>query len=91
MGNLQGSELIIVTVLCGVISTWVLNIIGSVKASKIGSSANTRLIFHIIGIFFYPIGAILGLIWLFKWRTSDPTNIQQSSYPPPQPSRASIS
>ena len=67
------------------IATWVFNIIGLVKASIIGRSARTRLIFHIVGIFFYPIGMVLGLIWVFKWRKSDVRDLALREFPPPPP------
>ena len=70
--------------LLGIVS-WVLNIIGLAKASMIGRSAQTRLIFHIVGIFLYPIGMVLGLIWVFKWRKSDARDLALQEFPPPPP------
>jgi len=64
---------------------WILNIIGLAKASMIGRSAQTRLIFHIVGLVIYPIGMVLGLIWVFKWRISDTLETNRNSLPPPPP------
>ena len=65
---------------------WILNIIAAVFAWQIGRSARTRFILHIIGFFFYPLGAVLGFIWVFKWRSSDTLKANQNSIPPPPPS-----
>ncbi len=64
---------------------WILNIFGLAKASMIGRSAQTRLIFHIVGIVLYPIGMVLGLIWVFKWRKTDALMENQNYFPPPPP------
>ena len=64
---------------------WILNIFGLAKASLLGRSARTRFIFHIVGIVLYPIGAVLGLIWVFKWRKSDALQESQNYFPPPPP------
>jgi uncharacterized BrkB/YihY/UPF0761 family membrane protein len=47
---------------------WILNTVAAVFAWKIGRSARTRFILHVIGFFLYPLGSVMGFIWLFKWR-----------------------
>lgn len=64
---------------------WILNIIGLAKASMIGRSAQSRLILHIVGLVIYPLGMVLGLIWVFKWRISDALETNRNSLPPPPP------
>ena len=86
-------SMILIALVAGIFGLvgWVLNIVAAVAAGKIGRPARWRLIFHIIGFFFYPLGGILGLVWLFKWRESDKLNSERSSYPPPPPPNPSIS
>jgi len=82
----SGSMILIALIagLCGTCG-WVLNIVGAVKAGKIGRPARTRLIFHIIGVFYFPLGGIMGLVWFFNWRKSDKPVMSLDSFPPPPP------
>jgi hypothetical protein len=52
---------------------WIMNILGAIGASKNGPKGRTRLVFHIIAAVIYPIGSVLGWIWLFWWRRTDGT------------------
>jgi hypothetical protein len=89
MGYLDaGTGSMLVAVLAGGIFgviNWVLNILGLINAAKIGQPARIRLILHIIGIILYPIGMVLGLIWVFKWRKSDVRDLALQEFPPPPP------
>ena len=69
----------------GLAAGWVLNIVGAVFAWRIGRTRWPRFITHIIGFFIYPLGMVLGLIWLFKWRKSDKTTKSLDVFPPPPP------
>ena len=69
----------------GLIAGWVLNIVGAVFAWRIGRTRRPRFITHIIGFFIYPLGMVMGLIWLFKWRKSDKTTKSLDVFPPPPP------
>jgi hypothetical protein len=75
----------------GLMAGWVLNIVGAVFAWQIGRTRRPRFITHIIGFFIYPLGMVMGLIWLFKWRKSDKTTKSLDVFPPPPPQNASIS
>ncbi len=90
MGYLDASTgSLIVTMIAGgffpAIAGWILNIAAAVFASKIGRSARSRFILHIIGFFFIPLGAVLGFIWMFKWRKSDELKENWNDFPPPPP------
>lgn len=65
-----GSLLVLIVFLASLsaIAGWVLNIVAAVFAWQLGRSTRSRFILHIIGFFFYPLGSVLGFIWLFKWR-----------------------
>ena len=69
----------------GLAAGWVLNIVGAVFAWRIGRTRRPRFITHIIGFFIYPLGMVMGLIWLFKWRKSDNTTKSLDVFPPPPP------
>jgi uncharacterized BrkB/YihY/UPF0761 family membrane protein len=64
---------------------WVLNIVAAVLAWQIGRPGRSRFILHIIGFFIYPLGAVMGFIWLFRWRKSDAGKSNRTSFPPPPP------
>jgi hypothetical protein len=46
------------------------NIFGLLDHRSAGVPGRQRFILHAIGIPMYPRGAVLGLIWFFKWRKS---------------------
>jgi TRAP-type C4-dicarboxylate transport system permease small subunit len=69
----------------GLTAGYVLNIVGAVLSWKIGRTARSRFILHIIGLVSIPLGAVMGLIWLFKWRKSDKVTKASDDFPPPLP------
>jgi hypothetical protein len=58
---------------------WIANIVGLAKTPNLSQNNQGRFVLHIVGIFMWPLGSVVGLIWFFSWR-------KQSTVPPPPPS-----
>ena len=69
----------------GLTAGYVLNIVGAVLSWRIVHTARLRFILHIIGLVSIPLGMVMGLIWLFKWRKSDKATKTSDDFPPPLP------
>lgn len=56
---------------------WIANIVGLAKTPNLSQNNQGRFALHIVGIFMWPLGSVVGLIWFFSWRKQPTT--------PPQP------
>lgn len=78
-----GTASMLVIILFFMVSPWILNLVATWRTWKTGNLIRIRFILHIGGIFYFPLGAIMGLIWLFKWRKSDGSTTPLDLPPPP--------
>ncbi len=69
----------------GLTAGYVLKIVGAVHSWRMVRTARFRFILHIIGLVSVPLGVVMGLIWLFKWRKSDKATKASDDFPPPLP------